>query len=122
MSVGELKDRSQVSFDILKESLLKYQKTVKIEKSEYFSDIISNNSHTPCVLFSAISSALNTPPSTCLGFSVEMCENSLTFFLLTIFLLLEHHTSHFPLQIHLSTECSAVLTSLSLFFKISLLK
>lgn len=65
------KDRLQVSSDILKDSLFKYQKTVKMEKSRYFSNVIAKNSHKPRVLFNTINSVLNTSQQISLEFSKE---------------------------------------------------
>jgi hypothetical protein len=55
------KDRLQVSYDILKDSLQTYQGAVKTAKAQYFSDIIERNYHRPRVLFSTINSIVNPP-------------------------------------------------------------
>ena len=71
------KDKLQVFYEILKNSLSIYMKTVRKEKSKYFKDIISKNAHSPCVL--------NVPISTCTDISSVTCDK----FLLTRFMLLE---------------------------------
>ncbi len=78
------KDRLQIYLNILKDSLHKYQKTVRSEKSKYLSNMIYSNSHKPCVLFSTINAVLNTPQSTCLQSSASMCENFLNCFIVFI--------------------------------------
>lgn len=75
------KDKLHVSFEILKESWKKYQRTVKAEKTVYFSDIISQNLNKPRALFKTVDSILNAPQSTCLGASSQVCENFLLFYL-----------------------------------------
>ncbi len=55
------KDRLQISLNIFKDNLDKYQKTVRSEKSKYLLNMIFNNSHEPRVLFSTINAVLNTP-------------------------------------------------------------
>ncbi len=74
------KDRLQISLNILKDSLHKYQKTVRSEKSKHLSNMIYSKSHKPRVLFSTINAVLNTPQSTCLQSSASTCENFLIFF------------------------------------------
>lgn len=97
----------QISFDILKENLLKYQKTVKSEESKYLSRVICNNSNKRAVLFSTINPVLNTPQATCLEPSAETCEKFLDFFIDKIeavranILLPSTFSS-------ISTECSAI--------------
>jgi len=66
--------------EILNNSLSIYQKTVKMEKSSYLSNVIANNVHKPCVLFHTINSVLNTSQQMTLEFSKETCEN-LQFFI-----------------------------------------
>ncbi len=78
------KDRLQISLNILKDSLHKYQKTVRSEKSKYLSNMIYSHSHKPCVLFSTINAVLNNPQSTCLQSSASMCENFLNCFIVFI--------------------------------------
>lgn len=50
------KDQSQVSYDILKDAMIKYQKSVKAAKLKYFSDRINKNPNNPKVLFKMIDS------------------------------------------------------------------
>ena len=54
-----LKDRLQVSYHILWESLYVFQKAVKSAKSKFLSEIVSKNHHRPRILFSTIDSVLN---------------------------------------------------------------
>jgi len=78
------KDKLQISLDILRYNLSKYQKCVRLEKSKYLSNIISSNSNKPSVLFTTINSVLNTPQAACLEPSAELCEQFLNFLIDTI--------------------------------------
>lgn len=75
------KDKLHVSYEILKQSWRKYQRTVKTKKTWHFSDIIFQNFNKPCVLFKTIDLLLNCPQSTCLQASSEVCENFLCYFI-----------------------------------------
>ncbi len=113
------KDKLQISFNILKENLSKYQKTVRSEKSKYLSNVICNNSHKPAVLFSTINAFLNTPQATCLEPSAEMCEKFLHFFINKI----EAVRANIVLPstfLSIFTECSAVFNQFELVFLASL--
>lgn len=83
------KDRLQVSYDMLKERMIKYQQSGKIAKTSYFSDIIQMNSSKPQVLFSTINTLLNPVISTFPDISSEACECFSEFFLIIKLLLLE---------------------------------
>ncbi len=74
------KDRLHVSFEILKDTLFKYQKAVKKAKCRHLSDIINKNCSSPKTLFNIINATLN--PSACLvpGVSSPSCEEFLLFF------------------------------------------
>lgn len=74
------KDRLHVSFEILKDTLFKYQKAVKKAKCRYLSNIIDKNCCRPKTLFNIINATLN--PSACLvpGVSSPSCEEFLLFF------------------------------------------
>lgn len=71
------KDGLQVSYQILKDRLVAYQKSVHEAKSNYFSHIIAKNANRPKVLFKTINSVLNpvafsvpvVNPETCTQFS-----------------------------------------------------
>lgn len=75
------KDKLQVSFQILKDCLQHYQNVVKEAKREYLWDIIVSNCHNSQVLFRTFDSVLNSPQSTSLEASPELCDNILQFFL-----------------------------------------
>ncbi len=53
------KDNLQVSYEIVKDCMINYQREVKVAKAQYFSDLINRHSHNPKVLFSTINSVLN---------------------------------------------------------------
>ena len=55
-------NRIQIHYNTLRESLIKYQDTVEIERVKYFSDLITKNCNNPRVLFDTINTVLN--PST----------------------------------------------------------
>jgi len=74
------KDKLQVSFDILKETWLKYQKTVKSEKTKYFSDIVLRNRGKPHILFNTINTALNKKQPVELDTSSVSSEQCLQYF------------------------------------------
>ena len=75
------KDKLHVAHDILKESWRKYQSIVKAEKISYLSDIISSNLNKPCVLFKTIDAMFNSPLSTCIEASTEVCQKCLCYFI-----------------------------------------
>jgi hypothetical protein len=54
-----LKDKLQVSYEILRERMLSYQKFVKVAKEKHFSDLISKNQHSPRILFRVINSVMS---------------------------------------------------------------
>ncbi|KAF7666858.1 hypothetical protein LDENG_00086960 [Lucifuga dentata] len=78
LSVNGKKDQLQVSFDMLRDSLSKYQEAVGAAKTKRLSDIVSN-CHRPCVLFSTINAVIN-PPTACFVETPATCENFLRFF------------------------------------------
>uniref|UniRef100_A0A8C2KHR2 Reverse transcriptase domain-containing protein n=1 Tax=Cyprinus carpio TaxID=7962 RepID=A0A8C2KHR2_CYPCA len=57
------KDRLQISFEILKDSLSKFQKAVRAAKSRYFAAIIDKNYHRPKTLFTIFNTVVN--PTVC---------------------------------------------------------
>lgn len=69
-----------MSSQILKESWRNYQSVVKVEKSKYFSDLISRNVGKPRVHFKTVGSVFNPNPSTSLEMTQESCERFLSFF------------------------------------------
>lgn len=74
------KDRLQVSYDILKESLSIFQKAVKSAKFKFLSEIISENHHRPRVLFSTIDAVINLAVDVFPDVSDLLCENFVAFF------------------------------------------
>ena len=74
-------DRLQISFDMLKHNLLKYQEAINAACTTYFSNLISNNSHNPRILFKTINSVIHPAPSTNMDSSVSKCSEFLTFFI-----------------------------------------
>lgn len=74
------KDKLQVSYEILRESLIRYQKSVKAAKSQYFSDIIAKNSYKPKMLFTILNSVVSPVSAVCLNASASVCDSLLKFF------------------------------------------
>lgn len=102
----------QISSDILKGSLLKYQKTTLAEKmAKYFSDIISPNSQNPCTLFITINSAVNTPQPNCFESPPGSCKSFFHFFInkmeqTFLIFLMTHHLLPCVLQFLInSSQC-----------------
>lgn len=62
----------QVSYEILQESLISYQKAAK---SCYFSEIIAKNSNNPRTLFNILNSVFNPVGNNYLTESSSLCEN-----------------------------------------------
>uniref|UniRef100_A0A669BHY4 Reverse transcriptase domain-containing protein n=1 Tax=Oreochromis niloticus TaxID=8128 RepID=A0A669BHY4_ORENI len=81
------KDKLQISFNILRDSLLTYQKAAKDAKSTYISNLVSSNVHKPQTLFRALNSIVDPHTSTCLTPSVTLCNDFLCFFVNKISLL-----------------------------------
>ncbi len=75
-----LKDKLQISDDLLRDSLSHFQKAVKLAKSKYLSEIINNNSHCPRTIFSTIDYVLNPTVDVFVDVSETLYENFLTFF------------------------------------------
>lgn len=69
---------------VFKECLLEYQKTVKTERTKYFSDLIENNHHRPKVLFQTLNNGINPTDTACYNITAIKCENFLTFFIIKI--------------------------------------
>lgn len=74
------KDKLQVSYKILRESFITYQKSVKAAKSQYFSDIIAKNSQKPKILFTILNSVVNPVSAVCFNASTAVCDSFLKFF------------------------------------------
>ncbi len=74
------KDKLQVSYEIMRNSLTMFQRAAKAAKCKYFSDLITKNLHKSCVLFSTIDSALNPPVKLFPEPSVFLCESFGKFF------------------------------------------
>lgn len=69
------KDRLQVSYEILRDSLKAYQRAVKTAKSQYFSNILTKNSNNPKILFKVLNSVFNPVSNNHLTESASTCEN-----------------------------------------------
>ncbi|XP_005749552.1 RNA-directed DNA polymerase from mobile element jockey-like, partial [Pundamilia nyererei] len=74
------KDKLQISFNILRDSLLTYQKAAKEAKSSYISNLVSSNVHKPQTLFRVLNSIVDPPTSSCLTPSATLCNDFLYFF------------------------------------------
>lgn len=60
------RDKLQISYEMLNDTLSRYQHAVKATKSKYFSDLISRTAHCLKVLFRKINTVLNltiAPPT-----------------------------------------------------------
>lgn len=68
------KDKLQVSLEILRESLLNYQKAVREAKCQYLSNVVSTSSNNPRVLFNTIQSVINPPGSALKNVSNSTCD------------------------------------------------
>ncbi len=75
------KDKLQISFQILRNHLHKLQEAVKSARSLYFSNLFSNSSHNPKILFNTINSVICPPPNTTLDPSPAKCMEFSTFFI-----------------------------------------
>lgn len=76
-----LKDKLQVSYEILKNCLNEYQRAVKLARANYFSAIISRNCHNSRVLFSTVSAVLHPVATPSLIPSADICLAFLHFFI-----------------------------------------
>lgn len=68
------KDKLQVSYEIVKDCMLNYQREVKAAKAQYFSNLINRYSHNPNV-FSTINSVLNPLTHIYPEPTKEACDN-----------------------------------------------
>ncbi len=75
------RDKLQISFEMLQESLNKYQYAVKAARTKYFSDLISRTAHCPKVLFSTINTVLNPVIVSPIDSISYTCEDFLNFFI-----------------------------------------
>uniref|UniRef100_A0A3B5PWL6 Reverse transcriptase domain-containing protein n=3 Tax=Xiphophorus maculatus TaxID=8083 RepID=A0A3B5PWL6_XIPMA len=75
------KDKLQVSFQILRDSLINYQKAVKLAKSKYFITFVASNRHRPQVLFNVRDRIVNPSIISSPLDSVERCEAFSMFFI-----------------------------------------
>ncbi len=71
------KDRLQVSYEMLRDSLHTFQKTAK---AAHLSEIVAKNSHCSRTLFSTIDSVSNHPMQTLPELSTLLCANFLKYF------------------------------------------
>ncbi len=75
----EIRDKFQVSYEILRDCMHTYQQFVKFAKAHYFLALISQNHHCPRVLFRTINTVLNTVGSAAFDNS-EKCLQNLSHF------------------------------------------
>ncbi len=76
------KDRLQISFEILRDSLFKFQKAVRAAKSTYFTAIIDKNYHRPKTLFTIFNAVVNPTVCEYPDVSKTMCDDFLRFLLI----------------------------------------
>lgn len=74
------KDKLHVSLGILWDCLSKYLRAVKTAKTEFISNLVSQNSHRPQVLFTAFNSLINPCDTARILPSPTFCENFLKLF------------------------------------------
>ncbi len=74
------KDKLQVSFEILRDSFLKYQKALRAARSSYFKKLITKNYHRPRTLFTVFDAVINPCVYECSAVSKTLCDDFLTFF------------------------------------------
>ncbi len=74
------KDKLQVSYEIFKNRLSNYQKTVKMARVKYFSGLIEKNRGNPRFLFSTLNAVINPPVSESSDVSLHTCENFRIYF------------------------------------------
>lgn len=74
------RDRLQISYELLKDTLRTYQHAVKAARTKYFSDLINRTAHCPKVLFSTINTVLNPSIAPLLDSTLYTCEDFLNFF------------------------------------------
>ncbi len=75
------KDKLQVSYEIFKNRLTNYQKTIKMARVKYFSGLIEKNRGNPRFLFSTLNAVINPPVSEGSDVSIQTCENFCIYFL-----------------------------------------
>uniref|UniRef100_G3PBI9 Uncharacterized protein n=1 Tax=Gasterosteus aculeatus TaxID=69293 RepID=G3PBI9_GASAC len=75
------KDKLQVSLQILKDLLHKYQGAVKSAKTHYLSHLVASNTQRPQVLFKVFNSLINPCENDCAVPSTLLCENFLKHFI-----------------------------------------
>ncbi len=74
------KDKLQVSYEIFKNRLSNYQKTVKMARVKYFSGLIEKNRGNPRFFFSTLNAVINPPVSESFDVSLQTCENFRIYF------------------------------------------
>ncbi|XP_041802630.1 uncharacterized protein LOC121613344 [Chelmon rostratus] len=74
------KDRLQVSFEILWDCLLEYQRAANVAKSSYISNPVSTNIRKPNVLFSVLNSIVTPQDAACVVPTSTLCNDFLSFF------------------------------------------
>lgn len=74
------KDKLKISFEMMQDTLCKYQRAVKSAKTKFFSDLVASNSQRPQVLFNVFNSLVNPRDSDCIVPSLILCENFLKHF------------------------------------------
>lgn len=73
------KNKTTINYNIYKDALTTYNKTIQRARKDYFSNIITVNTGNPRILFSTIDQLINTAPPT-LQSSTVKCEELALFF------------------------------------------
>ncbi|XP_058653551.1 uncharacterized protein LOC131553157 [Onychostoma macrolepis] len=105
------KNKLQISYEIFRDCLKRYQSAAKEAQGKYMSDIIAQNADRPKILFNTINAFLNPVPSASLEFSTDLCEQFLKHFIHKV----EGIRSNIPFQNSLPLEMVSHRSSLSLF-------
>jgi len=105
------RDKLQVSYEMLKDTLSSYQHAAKAARTKYFSDLISRTAHCPRVLFGTINTVLNPTTLSLTESTPYTCEDFLNFFVRKIELIRERIVPSLDLYPVLETPrpCSSLL-------------
>lgn len=74
------KDRLQISYEMLKDALSKYQNAVKVARRKYFSDLINRSPRCPKALFAALNSVLSPAKNLNVDSTSPTADDFLNFF------------------------------------------
>lgn len=74
------KDKLQDSYDIMRDCMVNYQRSVNTARDSYFASLIAKHAHSPKILFNTIDHVLNTFMLFFPDASPTICENVLRFF------------------------------------------